>query len=225
MPHDGPRAGPYFAAMPQLDIPSRTASSDTQEPGAEPRRRRPPPVVGPLGRLGRWAATHRRAVVLAWVVVAVCLGVLAPRAEHALSGGGWQADGSESVEARRLIDRHFDGQGSYALVAVVSSRTHDSASPAFRATIGRVAGLLRRDPAVGAVRSPGPPVDRAERARGRRARRRGRRHGRHGARRESPPRSARGGGRTGNRGVAHRLRRRCGRSSTRRTRPRCCAPR
>src|SRR5918912_3054158 len=100
------------------------------------------PVVGPLGRLGRWAATHRRTVVLAWVGVAVCLGVLAPRAEHALSGGGWQADRSESVEARRLIDRHFDGQGSYALVVVVSSPTHDGASPAFRATIGRVAGLL-----------------------------------------------------------------------------------
>ena len=108
-------------------------------------------AVGPLGRLGRWAATHRRTVVLAWVGVAVCLGVLAPRAEHALSGGGWQADGSESVEARRLIDRHFDGQGSYALIAVVSSRAHDSASPAFRATLGRVAGLLRRDPAVGGV--------------------------------------------------------------------------
>ena len=93
-------------------------------------------------------------MLLAWVVVAVVLGVLAPRAEHALSGGGWQADGSESVEARRLIDRHFDGQGSYALLAVVSSRTQDSASPGFRATVGRVAGLLRRDPAVGAVPSP-----------------------------------------------------------------------
>jgi putative drug exporter of the RND superfamily len=139
MPHDGVRAGPYFAAMPQLDLSPRK----TRRPG------------GRLGRLGRWAATHRRRVVLAWVVVAVCLGVLAPRAEQALSGGGWQADGSESVEARRLIDRHFDGQGSYALVAVISSRTHSSASPPFRATIGRVAGLLRRDPAVGAVRSPG----------------------------------------------------------------------
>jgi putative drug exporter of the RND superfamily len=148
---------PTFVAMPQLEISRRNArSSDGQGLGAgtvaASRYRRP---VGPLGRLGRWAATHRRRVMLAWVVVAVCLGVLAPRAEQALSGGGWQADGSESVEARRPIDRHFDGQGSYALVAVVSSRTHDSASPAFRATIGRVAGLLRRDPAVGAVRSPG----------------------------------------------------------------------
>ena len=109
-----------------------------------------------LGRLGRWAATHRRAVVLAWVGIALSLGVLAPRAEHALSGGGWQADGSESVEARQLIDRHFDGQGSYALAVVVSSGTHEGASPAFRATVDRVAGLLRDDPAVAAVRSPQP---------------------------------------------------------------------
>ena len=109
---------------------------------------------GRLGRLGRWAATHRRAVALVWIGVVVCLGVLAPRAEHALSGGGWQADGSESVEARRVIDRDFDGQGSYALAVVVSSQTRDSASPVFRATVGRVERMLRRDPAVGAVRSP-----------------------------------------------------------------------
>ena len=140
MPHAGLRVGSYVGAMPERDTSSRTTQL------------RP---VGRLGRLGRWAATHRRRVVLAWVVVAVGLGVLAPRAEHALSGGGWQADGSESVEARRLTDRHFDGQGSYALVVVVSSRTHDSASPVFRATTARVTGLLRRDPAVGAVRSSG----------------------------------------------------------------------
>jgi RND superfamily putative drug exporter len=112
---------------------------------------------GPLGRLGRWSAAHRRMVVLAWVGIAVSLGILAPRAEQALSGGGWQADGSDSVEVRQQIDRHFDGQGSYALLAVVSSRTHTSTSPVFRATISRVVDLLRRDPAVGAVRWPRSP--------------------------------------------------------------------
>ena len=113
--------------------------------------------VGSLGRLGRWAATHRRAVVLVWIGVFVALGAFAPRAEHALSGGGWQADGSESVHARGLIDRHFDGQGSYALTAVVASNTGHSAGPAFRATVARVVGLLRRDPAVGAVLPPRGP--------------------------------------------------------------------
>src|SRR3954449_6077749 len=126
-------------------------SMTTVHQSPAPRRSR---RFGAFGRLGRWAATHRRTVVLAWIVVFAGLGALAPRAEHALSGGGWQADGSESVQARRLIDRHFDGQGSYALVVVVSSRTQSSASPAFRATTGRVAALLRRDPAVGPVRGP-----------------------------------------------------------------------
>ena len=110
---------------------------------------------GRLGRLGRWSATHRRAVVLTWVAIAVGLGALAPRAEHALSGGGWQADHSESVKARELIDRHFGGQGSYALTVVVSSRTQDGSTPAFRATVGRVADVLRHDPAVGAVQTAG----------------------------------------------------------------------
>src|SRR6188472_448079 len=119
--------------------------------GSAPHSRR---RLGPLGRLGRWAATHRRTVILGWIGVAVGLGVLAPRAEHALSGGGWQADGSESVKARQLAQRYFDGQSSYALVVVVSSRERGSASPAFRTTISRVVGVLRRDPAVGAVRPP-----------------------------------------------------------------------
>ncbi|MFL5910189.1 MAG: MMPL family transporter [Gaiellaceae bacterium] len=110
---------------------------------------------GRLGRLGRWSAAHRRAVVLTWVAIAVGLGALAPRAEHALSGGGWQADHSESVKARERIDRHFAGQGSYALQVVVSSRMHDGSSPAFRATVGRVADVLRHDPAVQAVRTIG----------------------------------------------------------------------
>ena len=38
---------------------------------------------------------------IAWVVVAVGLGVFAPRVETALSGAGWQANGSESVAGAR----------------------------------------------------------------------------------------------------------------------------
>jgi RND superfamily putative drug exporter len=62
------------------------------------------PTVGPLGRLGAWTASHVRIVVIGWVVIAVGLGVFAPRAEHALSGAGWEASGSESVTARAQIE-------------------------------------------------------------------------------------------------------------------------
>ena len=41
----------------------------------------------PLGRLGRWTADHVRVVAIGWVVVALGLGVFAPKVETALSGG------------------------------------------------------------------------------------------------------------------------------------------
>ncbi len=75
--------------------------------------------IGPIGRLGRWTANHFAVVIAAWVVVAVGLGVFAPRAEQALSGAGWEATGSESVQARQLIDKHFGGLGAYGLTVVV----------------------------------------------------------------------------------------------------------
>ena len=47
------------------------------------RASRRPPAVGPLGRLGRFAASHARAVILAWVAVGIGLGALAPGVEQA----------------------------------------------------------------------------------------------------------------------------------------------
>src|ERR1700761_4858710 len=91
--------------------------------------------LGAFGRLGRWSAEHRRRVFLAWAVLIIALGAVAPRVEHALSGGGWQADGSESVAARGLIERHFRGQGSYALAVAVSSSRHTVGDPALRPAI------------------------------------------------------------------------------------------
>ena len=75
--------------------------------------------VGPIGRLGRWTSTHVRLVVIVWALVAVGLGALAPWAEHALSGAGWEASGSDSVAAREAIDGSFGGQGGYAMMVVV----------------------------------------------------------------------------------------------------------
>src|SRR3954471_2554214 len=110
--------------------------------------------LGPLGRLGRWSACHRRRVFVSWALLAIVLGALAPHAEHALSGGGWQADGSESVRARQQIDRHFDGHGSYALVVVVSSRTHVAGDWPFQRAVSSAARVLRQEPAVTSVRLP-----------------------------------------------------------------------
>ncbi len=91
---------------------------------------------------------------MVWVAVVVGLGALAPRVEHALSGAGWEASGSESVQAREQIDDDFRGAGSYALQVVVSSSSLTADEPAFRRTVNRVERVLAEDPRVTAVASP-----------------------------------------------------------------------
>jgi len=95
-----------------------------------------------------------RVVVVVWVVLAVGLGALAPRVEHALSGAGWEASGSESVQARERIDRDFAGGGSYALQAVVSSSSLTTGDPIFDRTLNRVQDLLGEDRRVTSVVAP-----------------------------------------------------------------------
>ncbi|HET8592748.1 MAG TPA: MMPL family transporter, partial [Solirubrobacterales bacterium] len=91
--------------------------------------------VGPIGRLGRYTATHARIVFIGWAVIALGLGFLAPKVEHALSGAGWEASGSESVQARELIDQNFQGLSSYGLMTVVHSSERTVDDPAFKATV------------------------------------------------------------------------------------------
>ncbi len=110
--------------------------------------------VGPIGRLGGWTADHFRAVLVAWIVVAVGLGVLAPRVETALSGAGWEASGSQSVQARELINHNFGGQSSAALMVVVHSSAAKVGDARFTATVDRVAGILRADRRVASVALP-----------------------------------------------------------------------
>jgi len=63
----------------------------------------------PLARLGMWAHANRMAVIVAWAVFAIGLGIFAPKLEHALSGAMWEVDGSDSLAARDVIDREFGG--------------------------------------------------------------------------------------------------------------------
>jgi putative drug exporter of the RND superfamily len=111
-------------------------------------------AVGPVGRLGRWTATHFRIVAVAWLVVAVGLGVLAPKVEHALSGAGWEATGSESVDARESIDEQFGGLSSSALMAVVSSGSATADDRSFQRVVSDVTATLESEPRVTEVVPP-----------------------------------------------------------------------
>ncbi len=111
--------------------------------------------VGPLGRLGRWAATHTRTVAAAWILVIAVLGAFAPKVETALSGAGWQADGSQSVAVRELARERFGGAASSALQVVVSA-SRPVADPSVQAVITRAEHLLARDPRIAGVVGPQP---------------------------------------------------------------------
>jgi RND superfamily putative drug exporter len=113
-----------------------------------------PESVGPIGRLGRFAADHVRGVSIAWAAVAVALAVFAPKVETALSGAGWQANGSESVQARTLVQQHFHGLASSGPIVVVHSPTRTAASPAFRAAVAKAEAVLRSDARVATVVPP-----------------------------------------------------------------------
>jgi putative drug exporter of the RND superfamily len=112
------------------------------------------PAIGPIGRLGFGVAGHFKAVLIGWLALALALGVFAPRVESALSGAGWEASGSQSVQARTLIERDFRGQGAYALITVIHSPTKRVGDPAFQRTIANVRRTLRADAAVRSVSAP-----------------------------------------------------------------------
>src|SRR3954471_1289698 len=133
---------------------SAMTTTQTTATNASPQPSGAQQQVGPIGRLGRWTATHFGIVAVAWVVVAVGLGVLAPRAEKALSGAGWETTASESVQARQLIDRNFDGSGPSGLTAVVHAPDKTVSDPAFRRTLLRVGAKLHSDPSLATVAPP-----------------------------------------------------------------------
>jgi RND superfamily putative drug exporter len=114
--------------------------------------------VGPIGRIGRYTATHFRTVLVGWLVVAVGLGIFAPRVETALSGAGWETTGSHSVQARQLIDKNFQGLSSYALMTVIYSPTQTVSDPGFRNTVTKVEATLRAASAVRSVVAPAAGV-------------------------------------------------------------------
>ncbi len=114
--------------------------------------------VGPIGRIGRYTATHFRVVLVGWLVVAIGLGFFAPKVETALSGAGWETTGSQSVQARNLIDKNFQGLSSYALMTVIYSPTKTVNDPAFKTAVASVERTLRADSAVKSVVPPAPGV-------------------------------------------------------------------
>ena len=133
--------------------------SDLHEPLHRTAQSRPyASAPGPLGRVGVWAATHTRVVLITWAIVVVALGAFAPRVEHALAGAGWEASGSESVAARTLVQREFSGMSSAALQVVVQTRTGPVTNGAGQRAVDGAVRLLEADERVSEVIPPTPGV-------------------------------------------------------------------
>lgn len=114
-------------------------------------------TAGPLGRLGIWVTEHVRLVTVLWLIAVIGLGAFAPKVEHNLSGAGWQANGSESVEARELARDHFGGNASSAIQVVVRS---DDGTPVTEGegaeVLAAVTQVLEDEPRIAEVVSPTP---------------------------------------------------------------------
>ncbi len=109
----------------------------------------------PFARLGAWAATHFRRVLVAWLLVLLVFGFFAVHVENALAGAGWQASNSQSVAARAIVEKHFSGLGATGLqVVIVDHRGPIASDPQARAVVAKATNVLRSDPRVSTVVPP-----------------------------------------------------------------------
>lgn len=97
-----------------------------------------------------------RIVLVVWALIAVSLGALAPKVETALAGAGWEASGSQSVQARKAVQAEFGGMSSAALQVVV----HSASGPVTSGgqAITAAVSLLKADKRVSQVVLPQPGV-------------------------------------------------------------------
>jgi RND superfamily putative drug exporter len=109
----------------------------------------------PFARLGAWAATHFRRILIAWLLVLLVFGFFAVHVESALAGAGWQASSSQSVQARAIIEKNFSGLGTTALqVVVVDHHGPIASDPQAQAIVAKATTMLRNDPRVSSVVPP-----------------------------------------------------------------------
>ncbi|MGW4806211.1 MMPL family transporter [Kitasatospora sp. NPDC004272] len=115
----------------------------------------PAPSPGLLGRLGSWSVRHAKAVLAGWLLLVIGLGAFAPQVTTALSGAGWQANGSESVKVRTLAEEHFAGNASSSIQIVVAA-DRPVTEPGVQQVIDRAGALAAADRRISTVVAPQP---------------------------------------------------------------------
>jgi RND superfamily putative drug exporter len=82
-----------------------------------------------FSRLARFSGRHRRAVMLVWLVAVLGAAPLALTLTSALSGAGWEAQGSTSVKVRDELRADFGELGAEAAVVVYRQETPITEDP------------------------------------------------------------------------------------------------
>ncbi|MBX3287148.1 MAG: MMPL family transporter, partial [Actinobacteria bacterium] len=85
---------------------------------------------GLLARIGRTAGRRPRRVLAVWAIVVLLAGPLAITLAGALSGAGWEAQGSTAQEVRDEIRRDFPQLGAESAVVAYQQRTPIADDPA-----------------------------------------------------------------------------------------------
>ncbi|HZP30088.1 MAG TPA: MMPL family transporter [Acidimicrobiia bacterium] len=106
---------------------------------------------GWLARIAAFSARRRRAVIVVWVLLTVAAAPLAVTLAGALSGAGWEAQGTTSQQVRDEIRRDFRALGAEAAYVVYrqpGSISHD------RSALQHLVGELRHAPGSASVVDP-----------------------------------------------------------------------
>jgi len=119
-----------------MSIPTETTTTDSN-PDFIPDSIIPhdtPDEVSPkettlFGRLARFSVRRRRSVIITWAVVTAVAAPLAVGVSGALSGAGWEAQGSIAQEVRDELRRDFPMVGAESAIVVVNQTSLISDDP------------------------------------------------------------------------------------------------
>ncbi len=111
----------------------------------------PPDERAWFSRLAAWSARHRRGVIGTWIVLALAAAPLALTLNGALSGAGWEAQGSTAQIVRDELRRDFPALGAENPVVVYHQATPIASNPAGLRALLR---SLRTAPAARSVADP-----------------------------------------------------------------------
>ena len=106
-----------------MKVSSPELPSSEHEPSA------PPDERALFSRLAASMARHRRAVIITWLVVAFAAAPLALTLSSALSGAGWEAQGSIAQEVRDELRRDFPALGAENPIVVYHQATPIATDP------------------------------------------------------------------------------------------------